>query len=471
MAARGARISKAAWLLALVVVLAGCSQASPPQTTPSGPHNLTGKIGAAAYDIEVPAAWNGTLFLWSHGYVAPGSLNSAQAAPVDFARKWLLDHHYAAAGSSYSSTGWALEDAFKDQMALLDFFTAHVGKPQRVIAWGASLGGIITAGLVQLHPDRFAAALPLCGVLSGGVATWNSELDSAYAFKTLLAPTSSLQLTHITDDGANRNLAAQLFTAADSTAQGRARLALIAALIDLPGWFDPRLPEPAAADYTARAAAQADWESKVDFSFAFAYRKELEQRAGGNPSWNVGVDYASLLAGSPDRDEVVHLYAQAGLNLAQDLRTLNAGTRIKADPAAAAYLERFITFDGNLAVPMLTVHTTGDGLVIPPNESAYASVVGAAGKSDLLRQVFVHRAGHCAFSPAEIVAALEVLLKRLDTGAWDDAALQPSALDAAATTLGPPASQIFGFNLPPSFVSYRPAQYPRPFSKGSSVPN
>src|SRR5216683_923532 len=70
-------------------------------------------------------------------------------------------------------------------------------KPKRVIAWGGSLGGIITAGLIQLYPDRFAGAIPLCGVLAGGVATWNAGLDGAYAFKTLLAPTSSLRLVNI----------------------------------------------------------------------------------------------------------------------------------------------------------------------------------------------------------------------------------------------------------------------------------
>lgn len=450
------------------MVLAGCSQGSTPPAT-STARNLTGTMGAALYDIEVPAGWNGTLFLYSHGYVAPGSPNSVQAAPDDFAREWLLGHHFAAAASSYSSTGWALQDAFKDQMALLDYFDAHVGKPRHVIAWGVSLGGIITAGLVQLHPDRFAAAMPLCGVLSGGVATWNSELDSAYAFKTLLAPSSALQLTHITDPDANRLLATQLFNAAATTPHGQARLALVGALIDLPGWFDPRQPEPVATDYAAQAAAQEQWESKVDFAFAFAYRQELEKRAGGNPSWNLGVDYAALLSASPDRDEVRSLYARAGLDLAKDLRTLNAGANIRPDAAAAAYLARNISFDGDLAVPVLSLHTTGDGLVIPPNESSYASVVASAGNSGMLRQLFVHRAGHCAFSPGEIIAALQVLLKRLDTGSWDDAALQPSALNSEATAQGANANQVFGFTLQPSFVTYKPAAYPRPFYKGSSI--
>ena len=244
----------------------------------------------------------------------------------------------------------------------------------------------------------------------------------------------------------------------------------MAALTDLPGWFDPRLPEPAEADYSGRVLAQIEWESRVDFNFAFRYRKELEQRAGGNPSWNKGVDYGALLAGSPDRNEVQALYSQAGLDLQGDLRSLNAGANIKADAKAAAYLERFISFDGGLSVPTLSLHTTGDGLVVPPNESAYAQVVGAAGKSEMLRQLFVHRAGHCTFSAAETIAALGVLLRRLDSGRWDDAALQPEALNAAALAQGAAANQFFGFALQPAFAAFTPAPHPRPFAKGSAIP-
>ena len=164
------------------------------------------------------------------------------------------------------------------------------------------------------------------------------------------------------------------------------------------------------------------------------------------------------------------LYAGAGLNLARDVRMLNAGANIKPDAAAASYLERFISFDGGLAVPVLSMHTTGDGLVIPPNESAYAQVVGSTHNSDMLRQVFVHRAGHCAFTTAETVALFQVLLKRLDTGRWDDSALQPAALNAAALAQGSPANQILGFSFAPSFVTYSPAAYSRPHVKGAPIP-
>ena len=457
-------------ILVLVLLLAACQQSGAPQVHHTQGGHYSGLIGKAAWVIDLPDDWNGTLFLYSHGYVAPGGYSQAVSAPSTEAAHWLLDQHFAMAGSGYSSTGWALQDAFQDQIALLDYFSEHVGKPKRVIAWGHSLGGIITAGLVQLYPDRFAAAMPMCGVLSGGVATWNTELDAAYAFKTLLAPGSSLQLTHITDGAANLQMAESIFGNASQSPQGRARLALVAGLIDLPGWFDPTKTEPASTDYADQAVNQFTWESRVDFPFAFQYRTELEARAGGNPSWNVGVDYAQLLAGSPDRDEVAALYAQAGLDLSADLRALNAGATIKPDQAAAAYLARNISFDGRLAVPVLSVHTTGDGLVIPANESAYAQVVSAAGSQDMLRQVFVHRAGHCAFSDGETITAFQVLLKRLDTGKWDDVALRPENMNTAADRQKA-ANVVFGvLKFDPSFVAYTPPPYPRPFDSGGTIP-
>lgn len=457
--------------LVLLVACSGGAGTKSSSSTPSGPNILTGSLGAATYTIEVPQKWNGTLFLYSHGYVAPGGTNPSSASPDAVTGQWLLDGGYALAASSYSSTGWAIEDALHDQIALLDYFQKKIGKPERVIAIGASLGGIITAGLVQAYPDRFAGAIPLCGVLAGGVATWNTGLDAAYAFKMLLAPQSHLQLVHITDPAANAKLAADLVAGATQTQTGKARMSLVSALADLPGWFLPTQPEPAATDYAAQAAAQLQWESRVDFPFAFQYRAELEKRAGGNVSWNAGVDYRHQLDISPDRDEVAALYRAAGLDLNADLAALNAGAHIKPDARAVAYLDRYISFDGNITVPVLTMHTTADGLVIPQEETAYADTVKAAGKQDLLRQVFVHRAGHCAFTSAEVISVIQAMLRRLDTGAWADGALRPATLNTAALALGAQDNAIGGiFAAQPAFADFSPGPYPRPFLRGSTLP-
>ena len=409
----------------------------------------------ATFLIEVPSPWNGTLLLYSHGYVGPGSPNPAQDVGDPLTRAALLAGGFALAGSSYAHTGWAIQEALVDQIAVLDTFNAFFGKPTRTIAWGHSLGGIITAGLIQNNPQRFDAALPMCGVLSGGVATWNQALDSAFAFKTLLAFGSPLQVVNIINPGANFVLSEQILAAASATPQGRARLALSTALGDTPGWFDPASSEPAEDDFAAQQQNQFLWAKNVDFVFVFFLRAELEARAGGNPSWNTGVDYRVQFEHSVDREEVRALYRAAGLDLENDLETLNNAARITANPASVEYLEKNIIFDGNIHIPVLTLHTKGDGLVSNQNESAYRKTVEEAGNERFLRQVFVHRAGHCTFTPAETLATLGNLISRLDTGKWAD--LKADTLNAEAAALGP-------LNIaPPAFFSFRPAPYLRPF--------
>ena len=52
-------------------------------------------------------------------------------------------------------------------------------------------------------------------------------------------------------------------------------------------------------------------------------------------------------------------------------------------------------------MPMITLHTTGDGLVPVDEEQVLRRKVDAAGKGDQLVQRFVQEAGHCAFTPSE----------------------------------------------------------------------
>ncbi|MFI5064220.1 MAG: alpha/beta hydrolase family protein [Streptosporangiales bacterium] len=456
----------------LVLLLTGLSPAAPALASQAcgGSGTMTSLSGAlpdgATYLIQCPAVpWNGTLFLYSHGYVAPGSPNPAQDVGDPVTGGWLLSHGFALAGSSYASTGWAIQQALPDQAATLDAFGQAYRTPDRTIAWGHSLGGIITAGLIQRYPGRFSAALPMCGVLSGAVATWDTALDAEFAFQQLVDP--SVQVVNITNPAANLAGAQAAVTAAQQTARGRARIALAAALGDTPGWFTPLSPEPAPGDATAQEANQFLWDTNVDFPFIFAFRAELEARAGGNPSWNTGVNYFAQLARSADLREVVALYHAAGLSLARDLQALDRAPRISASAAAVSYLERNIAFDGRLPVPVLTMHTTGDGLVVPENEQAYRSVADRAGDGGMLQQIFVHRAGHCAFTPAETITAVQVLLSRLGTGHWDGVALDPGYLNAQAAALGP-AYNIFSvggtvYPTAPGFVRYWPTPYPRPF--------
>jgi pimeloyl-ACP methyl ester carboxylesterase len=432
----------------------------------SGVTMKTGTLAdGATYLIEVPSNWNGVLFLYSHGYVVPGSANPATDVGDPATRIFMLLSGFALAGSSYVTTGWAVEQALPDQIAVLDIFEKVIGTPQRTIAWGHSLGGMITAGLIQRYPHRFDAALPMCGVLSGAVATWNTALDSAFAFKTLFASGSGLQIVNIVDPAANLELAEGVLLAAQATQQGRARLSLVSALDDGPGWFTPLSPEPPATDFADQELNQFLWAQNVDFPFVFAFRAELEARAQGNGSWNTHVDYRRQFERSADAAEVRALYEQAGLDLEADLKMLNETARISADPQATAYLERNIIYNGDIHIPVLTLHTTGDGLVVVENESAYKQAVREEENGEFLRRTFVARAGHCAFTPAETIAAVQTLLARLETGGWPD--VDASTLNTAALLTGP-AFNIFatpqGAIVPtPAFVDFKPSAYLRPF--------
>jgi pimeloyl-ACP methyl ester carboxylesterase len=435
----------------------------------SGVKTYKGKFAdGATYLMQVPSKWNGTLVLYSHGYVVPGFPNPAEDVGDPITGAYLLASGYALAGSSYATTGWAIEQALPDQIKVLDTFKTRVGTPTRTIAWGHSLGGMVTAALVQRYPTRFDAALPMCGVVAGGVGTWNQALDSAFAFDVLLGADSGLQVVNITNPTKNIDLAEGLLAHAQKNANGKARIALAAALDDAPGWYDPLSPEPSPTDYVAQEANQYLWLANVDFPFGFDFRAELEGRAGGNPSWNNGVDYEKQLKNSVDYAEVQTLYQKAGLSLDDDIQALNNAARIQAKRSSVAYLEQNIIFDGQIQNPVLTLHTKGDGLVVVEDESAYKDVVDEEQDGALLRQLFVHRAGHCEFTPAETVVAFGALISRLDSGHWPE--LGSATLNKAAKGLGS-SFNVLSVNdkevhVPPAYFKFQPAVFLRPFDAG-----
>jgi pimeloyl-ACP methyl ester carboxylesterase len=428
--------------VAAMAVAAMPATAAPPTcTNPTVTCDTGTAEDGSTFKAEVPPDWNGTLLLYSHGYVPfflpnPPAEDARNRSVADH----LLAEGFALAGSSYASSGWAVEDALRDQIDLLERFEDRFGKPRRTIAWGESMGGMITAGLVQRHPRRFDGALPFCGILGGAVGLWNQNLDLQYAIKTLLAadpnpavsgPASQLELVHISDWQVNVARAGAAVAAAQATPQGRARLALAAALFPLPDWWSAATPRPPRDDYEARRQNQLQ-ALQLQLAFIFGFRQEVEQRAGGNPSWNIGVDYARLLARSSSRDLVHALYRAGGLDLRRDLRLLAHGRRVAPELRATDYLVRNIVYDGRLPVPVLTVHTTDDGLVVSPHQEAYRDAVRRAGRSRLLKQLYLDRPGHCAFTDDEILSALDVLIERLDRGRW------PKAAGSAFTDYEPP---------------------------------
>ncbi len=422
--------------------------------------------------METPEHWNGTLVLYSHGYYPPGF--QVPGIPVTNRPEtaaWLLEHGYALAASEFTGrTGYLVEQGLHDQIALLDWFAEHVGQPQRTVALGQSQGGAIAHLLAERNPGRFAGVATVCAAPDPG-GTWNAILDINFAVKTLLAPGQDIDLVHPRDPAGSTLALAQAVQRAVTTPQGRARLALTAAFNNVQGWYSALQPRP--VDLTEQIRQQAAWiQNAYIFGLGPVARADLESKAGGNPSFNVGIDYRRQLArSSHQHKQLVHqAYRAAGLDLGADLDQLAAAPRISADPAAVAYLRRFGIPRGTTPVPVITLHSTGDGGAVTDQERWFAQQVRRHGDPSRLRQLFVERGQHCSTSAAEEILSLQALVHRIDTGRWPG--LSPRRLNAAAAAFGPTYQLVtdlgsFPLNegpMPPAFTRFTPPRPQRPSS-------
>jgi hypothetical protein len=335
------------------------------------------------------------------------------------------------------------------------------------------MGGLVTAGLAQLYPQRFAGALPMCGLLSGSVGLFNLQLDGLFALNFLLAE-GKLQMNRFTNAGATLDLAQKSLDNAQNTALGKARIALIASLEDTPGLSTIQPSDPSSYD-----AQEVNQYHTIQGHLVFdtLAQAQVEQVAGGSDTWTAGVKFANQFNNSSNHNEVVSLYTEAGMSsqLQKDLSTLddiNSKTPVYADKQAVSYMERYIVFNGKLAIPVLTMHTIGDNLVFVQVEQAYAQAAKNAGSSSMLRQLFVDRPGHCNFTSGEKLAAIHTLIdsiNRKEKWGTYDPNKDFAQLNLKASSYG---SQYN--DKPPAFLAYIPSPFLTPladFPGGAGIPS
>lgn len=131
----------------------------------------------APYAMQVPANFNGTVALYSHGYRynvdIPAGIpliggykitNTPEPVPggnADVA-KYFFSQGIAILGSGFARQGWNQDSAIKTNVELIDTFKKQFPKTTKVIAWGSSLGGVITQGLAEKYPNLVSAVAPMC---------------------------------------------------------------------------------------------------------------------------------------------------------------------------------------------------------------------------------------------------------------------------------------------------------------------
>lgn len=401
------------------------------------------------YRVVKPTPWNGTIVL---------DLDFANnpSAPGGAIEQWMTLNGYAIGGISREPVAYRFRQAVDDLLEVRRLFTVKWGAaPTRTLTLGNSRGGFVSRVAMERYPDIFKGAVVSAGGGAGEVGTFNAKLDGLWTLKVLTgAPLALVGYASQADALADNGRLTALLKDLRSTPSGRARLALAAAFEQFPRWTQGEAP-PAPNDHEAQLDQIAD-------QFAFAnpaqVRWGVETVAGGNFSWNHGVDYAALLARSGMSDLVEAAYAKSGLDLQADLRQLAQAPRISADAAAVAAAETLTSYSGTIAGPVIVVDNIGDPVDSDAYKRAYERTVARAGRAELLRTTWVRSARHANQSALEKLAGFVKLVERLDTGAWS--ATTPQAMLAAAAAIDAQSDLDLG---PARFIDHSPPEMLRPW--------
>ncbi|MCE7733401.1 MAG: hypothetical protein GPJ54_00895 [Candidatus Heimdallarchaeota archaeon] len=353
--------------------------------------NLEGTHNGAEYKIRVPENWNDILLVYAHGYGQP---SSADAAPGGTAMEdFLLSLGYAVAGSRYQSDGWAVKDGLQDTASLTNFFKGKVGNPDNVILWGFSMGSVIAFESAERYSGLYDGVIAGCAVGGGTSRAWDGALQIGLAYDAAFGwPESWGSVGDVRDDiDFGSEVVPVLF--GQVTTPGNIGLFEFIRLVN-------GLP---AADFYGGS----NW-LFTDMFFVTQARGELEGRAGGPVAQNVGIT-ASLTA-----SEMAYL-SSLGVDASALLDEMNSNT-ITAPKNSRNYVKHYADYTGDIKSPVLTIHTTTDGLVPVSNENAYNQLIEAAGKSSMLVQTYTDSVGHCTFSPQQLVSVVFAMQSWLETG-------------------------------------------------------
>ena len=133
----------------------------------------------APYVMMVPANFNGTVALYSHGYRYNIDLPAGMLPSVPTGYKvtntpepipggnpaiasYFLGNGMAIMGSGFARQGWNLDSAVSTNVELVGAFKTAFPTTKHVLAWGSSLGGIITQTLAEKYPTLVDAVAPMC---------------------------------------------------------------------------------------------------------------------------------------------------------------------------------------------------------------------------------------------------------------------------------------------------------------------
>ena len=389
-----------------------------------------GVLGGAAYQVEVPANWNGKLVMYAHGYRGTGAALTVGPPSI---RRYLIQNGYAWAASSYSKNYYDVRAGVEDTNALALQFTAIATKnsrslvaPTRTYITGHSMGGHITAAAIEdeasataINKVKYHGAVPMCGVVG------DTELFSQFAAMQVTAQALAGVPAYPTDKFASINtlVTNALFTTF------------------------PSVPTAAGVKYLS-VLQNITGGPRPMFSLGIAFGGSFPSAYGtfGSDGTVTGILNKNLL------DTTAYTYTIDG-DVAGSTALNAMAIKLSAAPDANRLRSDGLRWipkaNGEFKIPVVSIHTLGDLFVPFSMEQVYQKRVAAKGNSSWLVQRAIRGVSHCDFTVAEQVAAFDDMVK------WERDGIKPAGDDvvtpatvAAATygcthtnnTLGPDES-------------------------------
>ena len=370
----------------------------------------------APYAMMVPANFNGTVYLYSHGYrpnvPVPAGIpgyggytvtNTPQPGPNATVIGALLAKGYGVVGSGFARQGWNADSAIKTNVELVGLFKKQFTKTTKVVAWGESLGGFITQALAEKHADLFSAAAPLC-MASDITPLMTMAGDALWGIKTFFDPSikggnysagtagyaeamgdlvkvftviGSLQAAFAANPITPAWPATSKVPDAIKAIPSRSALVLVALMSGIPmqsANFDstsapPGLPAANALSFQlAINPAFAALQNVANAAaLAVLATHDLELQAGGAVFDNTTTDYSARVA----EDQFAWASALSGTSgTAGLLSVLAASPRAKANPAAVAKLKTLASHSGKVEIPTILFTGVADPITTAGNQQS-----------------------------------------------------------------------------------------------------
>ena len=381
----------------------------------------------APYSMMVPANFNGTVYLYSHGYrpnvPVPAGIpgyggytvtNTPQPGPNATVIGALLAKGYGVVGSGFARQGWNADSAIKTNVELVGLFKKQFTKTTKVVAWGESLGGFITQALAEQQPSLFKAAAPLC-MASDITPLMTMAGDALWGIKTFFDPSikggnysagtagyaeamgdlvkvftviGALQAAMVANASTPAWPATSKVPDAIKAIPSRSALVMVALMSGVPlqsAHFD------GASGAAAMGSSITSFQIAINPAFAALENlanaaalavlatHDLELQAGGAVFDNTATDYSARIAD----EQFIWSSALSGVSGTQGLLSvLAASPRAKADPAALAKMKALASHSGKVEIPTILFTGVADPVTVAGNQQSVVDKYAAywAGK-------------------------------------------------------------------------------------------